>query len=313
MKNIIDSTTDFFLKQENKFKNKNVAFVYMLLSALFFSIMALFVKYSKHIPPYQVIYTRAFLNVFLCLIVIYYGKYEVAPKDPKTHKLLLRRGVLGGLALGFYFHSIYFLPLSIVAVLQRINPLWVGLFGALFYNEAYTILHFMITIVSFLGVIFIMKPSFLFGKSENTEEKYEYLIGVILALGNSILQSIIQLTIRELKDRSNIMTIVFYFNFFNLLFAGLGEFFENTIVLSLYDWLLMIIIGILGWLGQLTRARALFLEKAFFLSIVAYFQIIFSYLFDVFLLSESIDFFSYIGMFIIIIAMVTLIYKESKN
>lgn len=312
MKSFIEATINSFCKLEGRV-GKHSAFLYMFLSTFFFSVLSLFVKYSKHIPPYQVIFSRAFINVLLCYAVILNTNSTICPKNSLTHKLLVRRGIMGGGALSLYFHSIYFLPLSIVSVLQRINPLWVGILGALFYNEPYTFNQMLSTVVSFTGVLFIIKPSFIFGNSEEFSQSNEYLIGMALALMNSVLQSLISLTIRELKNRSNIIVVVFYFNFFNLIFAGVGQFFEDSNVLSLYDWFLMVIIGILGWVGQLLRARSLFLEKAFILSIIAYFQVFFSYFFDIYLLDEVIDSYSLIGIIVIMLSMGFLIYSGAKD
>ena len=314
MSKIIETTINSFIDLELKTGTKYASYIYMFLSSFLFALMSLFVKYCKYIPPYQVIYTRAFINIILCILVINNKKYQIITKNIETNRLLMIRGILGGLALSLYFHSIYFLPLSIVSVLQRINPLWVGVFGALFYNEPYTFINIITTLMSFIGVIFIMKPDFLFGDTANDSNKSsEYFLGMILALGNSVVQSIIQLTIRALKDRTNVMIVVFYFNFFNSIFAGIGQVFESTKVLSFYDWFLLFLIGVIGWVAQLLRARSLFLEKAFILSIVAYFQIIFSYFFDIFLLDENIDFFSYIGILVIILSMGSLIYAGAKD
>lgn len=286
----------------------------MFFSTFFFSIMALIVKYCKDIPPYQVIYSRGFLNVLFCFFVLSYTKYEIVPKNSLTNRLLLKRGVFGGVALSFYFHSLYFLPISIASVLQRTNPLWIGVLGVLFYKEKYTIFHFLTTIISFVGVLLIMKPDFLFGESNtSSDNNYNYIIGVSLALGNAVFNSMVALTIRELKDKTNILIIVFYFNFFNLLLAGLGEVFESAKALSFNEWILMILIAIVGWIGQICRARALFLEKAFYLSIIGYFQVIFGYLFDVFLLNEVFDTLAYIGMLLIIFTMASMVFLGGKE
>ena len=311
MDSIIEGTKNKFRIFEENW-GKYAAYFYMFLSSFFFAVMTLFVKFSSHIPPYQVIYSRAFLNILLCFAVLNSSSDVLSPKNIKTHKLLIRRGILGGAALSLYFHSIYFLPLSIVSVLQRISPLWVGILGFLFYNEAYGLIQIISTAVSMIGVLMIMKPKFLFG-SEDIPKSDAYILGMILALANSVLQAIIQLTIRELKDRSNILIIVFYFNFFNLLISGVGQFFEESILLSSHDWLLMFIVAVLGWVAQLFRARSLFIEKAFILSIMGYFQIIFSYFFDIYFLGESIDVYSYLGIIVIMISMGYLVYSGAKD
>ncbi len=313
MKSLIQTTINSFQKLEDKL-GKRSAFFYIVISTLFFSLMSLCVKFVQAVPVYQCIYLRALLNVIFCFLISNYQKYDIISKDQHTNKLLLWRGAMGGIGLSLYFHPLYLLPLSIVAVLQRISPLWVGIFGALLYKEPYKLIHIITTIISFSGILLIFKPGFIFGHNEiSVEKSHDYLIGLILLLMHTIVVSFITLTIRELRDKCNVLIVVFYFNLFNLIFAGVGEYFEKTKVLNSSEWVLVILIGIFGLGGHLTKTRALFLEKAFIISIIDYLNVVFGFLFDIFILNESMDLFAYVGILIIMISMGILIYSEGKE
>lgn len=96
------------------------------------------------------------------------------------------------------------------------------------------------------------------------------------------------------------------------MFAGVGLFYEKTIFLNLNQVLKLFAIGFLGWAAQLFRSRALFLEKAFFISIISYNGIILSYLSDFFILNTEIDCWSNIGGLVVFLSIFFLIMKEKS-
>lgn len=110
----------------------------------------------------------------------------------------------------------------------------------------------------------------------------------------------------------NVTVLVFYFNFFNVMFAGIGLFYEKTIFMNSIQLFKVFAIGFLGWGAQLFRSRALFLEKAFFISIISYNGIILSYLSDIFILNTEIDGWSNIGGLVVFVSILFLIIKEKK-
>ena len=78
----------------------------------------------------------------------------------------MARVVLGVVSFGFYIYSLTLLPLSEASVLNMTVPVTAGIFAALILKEKYDLSLFLITIFSFMGVVMIAKPSFLFGDHE---------------------------------------------------------------------------------------------------------------------------------------------------
>jgi drug/metabolite transporter (DMT)-like permease len=316
-----DIVLSYFSKHFITWESKNqgrAAIIYMILSNLAFSIMNLFVKFSKSVPIFQIIYSRGFLNILFCFMMIP-NKEKIIDSDQRTYKLLFWRGALGSFSLIALFHSLSLLPLSIAVVINMMTPLWVGILGALLYGEVFRTHQIIINLVSFVGVIFILKPDFLFKTSEkkieNTVENYllyqSYILGVFFAVLNSFLNAVVMLTIRELKNRTNIIVVIFYLNFFNIIYAGVCAFYHPFVSIDWPDIINLLVISISGYLAQIFRSRALFLEKAFILSIISYIQLIFGYFCDIFLLSSPLDYFGNIGCVLIVISTLILIYIES--
>ena len=162
--------------------------------------MNIFVKFCYDIPTYQIIYSRGIINILLCYIVLINTNDSLITKDSNTNRLLMIRGIMGGIALGLYFHALKLLPLSTANILMRMNPLWVGIIGAIFYKERFGLLNLLVMITSFTGIIMIIKPDFIWGAAIYKDASAEQsTLGVFLCLLNGILSALIMLTIRQLK------------------------------------------------------------------------------------------------------------------
>lgn len=310
---IVSNLVNIFISFESKYK-KSAPFIYTLVSCICFTLTSLFVKFSLTIPPYQSIYSRALVVIALNTIIIFSAKYEIYTKNKKTNDMLLSRGLLGGISLSLFYHALYLVPLSYFAVLQRLSPLWIGLIGAVYFNEPFKVIHLITTILCFIGVILIVKPSYIFPREENSEKQYsDIFLGVVLLLINNIVVAITFLTIRQLKNRTNVVIVVFYSNLINLMTAGLGQFFENSKVLTNYEIFMIVFSSLFSFIGQLCRSRALFLEKAFIISILVYLQLVFGYLSDYFILDSRIDLLGNLGILIIMVATMILLFIEGVN
>jgi len=303
---------DFFLNLEKRYSSRSMAVVYMMLSNIFYTLLSLLTKVSSDIPPYQLVYHRAFYEIIFSFVTVVLMKGIIYTKNQQTYKLLLIRGFLGGMGLTMYFHAIYYLPISICVVLFMLTPLWIGIVTSV-KEKKFDKLTFLCMLGSFIGMTLIIKPGFRDKDENDIGGQIGFYIGVCLAIMTSILSGIVFFSIKNLKGKIDIATIVLYFNGFNLLVSAIGEIFEGIKVLSWHDHLSLLALGIFGWFGQMLRSRALMLEKVFFVSVLMYMQIALSYLVDVFILKIEFDLYSNIGCLIIGTTMIGLIYINQNE
>jgi drug/metabolite transporter (DMT)-like permease len=195
---LFEKSIDFFSSFEGP-RPKKAAIAYVFASSFLFAIMNILVKLSHEIPTYQIIYSRGIINIILCNIVLFNTNDSLITKDDNTNRLLIKRGIMGGMALGFYFHALQLLPISTANILLRMNPLWVGILGALFYKEKFGLLNILVMISSFTGIIMIVKPDFIWNDSTINTGSQDSNLGVLMCLINGILSALIMLTIRQLK------------------------------------------------------------------------------------------------------------------
>lgn len=295
---------------ESKYSPRFMAIIYVIISTFCYATISLLTKLCHEIPPFQLIYHRAAIETSLCFFSLIYTKGRIFSKDEKTNRLLLMRGMLGGCGMILYFHSLYFLPIAICTVIFMMTPLWVGIFN-LINDKELRFWNFLFMILSFGGMLFIIKPGF--SKEIKTDNTLEYYIGISMAMTASFFAGAVYYAIKNLKGKAQIAVIVIYFNFFNIFFAGLGQIFTGIINLNLSEYFILFIIGVIGWLAQILKSKALILENVFFISVLLYIQIIFSYLADVFVLGIQIDLYSNLGCVIIAVSMIGLIYSQKKN
>jgi len=303
---------DFFLHLEQRFSNRFMAVAYMMISNILYTLLSLLTKISSDIPPYQLVYNRACYEIILSFATIVLMKGIIFTKNPQTYKLLLIRGFLGGMGLTMYFHAIYYLPISICVVLFMLTPLWIGIVTSV-KEKKFDKLTFLCMLGSFIGMTLIIKPGFRDKDENGTGGQIGFYIGAFLAIMTSILSGIVFFSIKTLKGKTEIATIVLYFNGFNLLFSAIGQIFEGIKVLSWHDHFTLMTIGLFGWFAQMLRSRALMLEKVFFVSVLMYMQIALSYLVDVFILKIEFDLYSNIGCLIIGTTMIGLIYINQNE
>ena len=155
---------------------------------------------------------------------------NLSPLGPKEHHgLLIIRGLVGSAAVITAYFSIKYLDVSDVETLTNSSVIITAIFSRLFLNEKLTISHILSLVLTLVGVVFIVRPSFLFGIEHDLEsffhvnlttqshetnsnqthfsleikdhvnrKFFESVIGVSLALSSAIGMSIAQVTIRKL-------------------------------------------------------------------------------------------------------------------
>ena len=301
-----------FLYFESRFSHKIMAAIYMVISCILFSFAAYLTKISSDVPPGQLIWNRAFYEMLMSLIAIYIQKGEIYTSNASTNKLLLITGAMIGLSMTLYFRAVYYLPISICAVLFMLNPLWIGLATSL-KERKFDRWTFCILLISIAGMILIIKPGFRGEAESESGGSTLFYIGVFIAFMTSITSSIGFIANSNLKGKIQTATIVLYFDFAMIFYSAFSSMFEGVKVLTYWNHFVLFSLGFMAWFGQMARARAFLLEKTFIISVLMYSQIAFSYIADVCILKIEIDMLSNMGCVMIGCAMVGLIYKENRG
>jgi len=163
-----------------------------------------------------------------------------------------------------------------------------GLLGALILNEPYSTIEKIAGGVSFLGVVLIVRPPFLFGSEEvaaDTEDSgLPHWFAGVLALGSTLAYSLYQIGVRKIRSEVDPMVIAFYTNlngvfWFGLYFIFFGEYKSS----SFGEYFGCFIFGATYLVGNVVVSYALQHTTVSVVGLLGYSQLIFSLIVDILL------------------------------
>lgn len=239
---------------------------YMLLSALAFSLMTLFVKLAgARLPTQEIVLARALLTLVFTLFALWRAKIKpLGSMQP----LLWLRGVTGALALQCVYYAVKHLPLAEATVLQYLYPPLTAALAAWLLHEHLSRVVFVSLAFGLAGILLVAQPNALFGAhSEPLSE-----LAIAAAIGGAILSSCAYVIVRKLGATEHPLVIVLYFPLIALpaSFPGLmnGFIWPQGI-----EWLWLLLIGIATQTGQVSITKSLSLDAASKTAAYSYVQV----------------------------------------
>jgi len=268
---------------------------FMLYSVLAFTVMNAFVKYLESVSAYQIVFFRGFGSFILCLA---YLKFKGIPVWGTHRKLLLARGAVGTLSMTLFFLALKEIPFGSAATLRYIAPIFAALFAVVWLKEKISIWQWLCFIAAFVGVI-ILKG---FDTGINP-------IGLIYILTCAFFSGIVYVIIRQIGMREHPVVIVTYFmGFATLTGAVLSIFHWNPP--SSTDWIVLLALGIFGYLGQLFMTKAYQMAPVTTVAPLKYLEAVFALVVGWLWFGESHGFMSLIGIGVIIGSMLLNIFLQ---
>ncbi|KAM6499709.1 drug/metabolite transporter superfamily [Amanita muscaria] len=217
---------------------------------------------------------------------------------PKGVRLLLVcRGITGFVGLFGSYVSLQYLSLSDATVLTFLSPLCTAAAGALLLNETFRLSQALAGAVSFVGVILIARPPFIFnhggipgdplGMATSTfmtalgdeGSPPMRMIAVGFALVGVLGLSGAFIAIRAIGKRANALHVMCYYAMQCIIATTLGMIITKTpfIIPSRLEWFsLLLMIGFVGFVSQILLTLGLQRESAGRASMALYTQIVFA-------------------------------------
>jgi len=271
-----------------KMENRKKGITYILLSSLFFALMAATVKYLGDMPTAEKIFFRNLVGIFVAFSLV---KKSGSSLFGNNKKLLILRSTFGLLGIAAYFYALANMKLSDAVILNKMSPFFVMIFAALFLKEKITKKQLIALVTAALGAILVIRPGF----DSN-------LIPSLIALMSSLFAGVAYTLVRQLRKTDSAATVVFYFSFFSTIamipFMLSGSFVIPTALQALA----LLALGLFAAAAQMFMTNAYRHAEAGELSIYTYANIVFSSIFGLVLFQEIPDFFSVFGAVLIISA-----------
>lgn len=262
---------------------------WMLLAAVFFSLMSMFVKLgSAHFSSFEMLFWRTSIGA-LCLVVACLW-LKSAPWTPywKGH---IRRSFIGYLSMSALFYSLTKLPLSTAVTLNYTSSLFFALTCIIRLKDRVSLRTGLSLIIGFGGIVFLLKPTF----------SADYWLAGVLGLFSGLTAGISVFEVRELgKMGESPWKVVFWFfvltSFFSLGVILCSSGFTPVSVSNLPS---LLGVGVFGMLGQLAMTQAYKAGSKYLVASFAYMTVVFSALIGVMLWDDPIDGESIMAMFLI--------------
>lgn len=156
--------TSCFIKGFNAIKG----YIFGFMFALFTCLANIFVKMAPTLDGSNHAVMRYAIQFLI--MVFFIKKNNLKFFGPKKNvKLLVLRGFVGCSAGIFAFFSIKYLDVSDVETLTNSCVLLTALLARIFLKEKLTVCHFFAVVLTITGVLFIIRPEFLFGIEADLE------------------------------------------------------------------------------------------------------------------------------------------------
>lgn len=220
--------------------------------ALFTVMFALVKALSYTIPAGQAVFFRsAFAIPVLFAWLMMQGEFAgaITVKSKRGH---VWRGFVGTAAMGLNFTAAGSLPLPEITAIGFTTPLLIVVFASVILGERVGVYRISAVLVGLIGVLIIVEPRLTFNALHPTQDAM--MLGVILAITAAACAALAQIQIRKMVQVERTSAIIFYFcitaSIFSLSTVG------TWVWPSLSQFLILILIGILGGVGQIMLTTA---------------------------------------------------------
>lgn len=276
----------------------NFGIMLMLVSMFLFSCLNVIVKdVTQNYPVWEVVFFR----VFFGLPLVFY----MMRRDGNGQKLtksqvqgLLFMSIAGSFGIYCLFMAFRLIPLADATALAYSSILFITALSAPVLKEHVGIYRWFAIAAGFIGVVIMASP------------KGNVDVNCFYALGFSLMDAIMVLTLRILSRTLSASAIVFYFSLFASVISG-SMMLYNWKCPNLIDFLMLAFMGLGGGIAQLFLTNAYRLAPAAVIAPMSYSSMIWGMLFGFIFFNEQPTLQLGFGGAIIITAGLFIIYRES--
>ena len=265
--------------------------LWMLIATFFFALMGTFVKLGGgNFTSTELVFYRSSISLVIIILIMRWNKINYSSKYIKLH---LTRSAIGFISLLFFFYAINRLPLSTAISLNYTSPLFLGLLMPLILNRKIKRWLFLAVVIGFIGVFFILKPTF---------ENHNYFAGFVgLISGFGAAMAYLYVTqLGQLKEPD--LRTIFYFTLVSTFCSGFMMLFSEVNNIKFEYVLTLIGLGISATIAQIAITKAYRVGNTLGNAGLSYLTIIFSTIIGVVWLDEFIEWQTAFGILLIIIS-----------
>ena len=276
------------------------------------------------------------ITLFLMIIIICYNRDHML--GPKGQRLLLSvRGIIGVCALVFLYFALLFIPPSDLSAIANSSIIITAILARIFLKEKIGISHLLALLFTIFGVLFIVKPEFIFkhfsvfsvgqeiknqtlinttnstlANTTAVSEETKFLIGIILVILAALLFGLLQVLVKKLCNYEVHWAVnTIYPAYFGIpvciCISAILYFMEfshtnlkEELPILPYHVLYSSISAVFGILGQVSMNISLSCEDATKVSIVKTTDVLIAFVLQLIILNIRVDLLSIVGSVLIL-------------
>lgn len=271
----------------------------MLLSTLAFAVMNGVVKYLDGFSAYEKVFFRSLGTL---IFTMPYLVYKRIPLLGNKRTLLITRGVAGAVSLILFFLSLKYLPVGTAVTLRYMSPIFAAIFAVIWLKETIRPWQWLFFCIALAGV-FVLQ-----GFDGSTS-----VLGLLLVLTSALCMGLVFVAISKIGTQDHPMVIINYFMVIGTVLGG---------ILALNDWktpvgnqwLLLLGLGVVGFIGQLFMTRAFQIATTNQVAPLKYLEVIFTVIIGAVWFLEIYNFWAMVGILMIITGLVlNILYKARSS
>lgn len=287
--------------EQKKLNRAYKGIILIILSALCFALMGVFVRLAGDLPSIQKSFFRNIVALFFSAAVLIKSK-EKPELSKKSLKYLFLRAAFGTIGLICNFYALDKLVLADASILNKMSPFFAIIASYFVLKEKISPTKIIIVAVAFTGSLFVIKPSF------QNAQLLPSVIGLLGGLGAGIAYTMVRkLGTMGIKGPF----IVFFFSAFSSL-TVLPFMIADFKPMSKIQILYLLLAGLCATGGQFTITSAYIYAPARNISIYDYSQIIFTSVLGFLIFGQIPDILSITG-YILIVSMAVIMFLINKK
>lgn len=285
----------------------------MLLSSVSFAVVNFSVKLLankndilpdvQEYPIQELVFFRSVISLSICIAII---RARKIPFFGNNVKWLVLRGIFGVTALTMFFATIDHLPIAIATVVQYMSPIFTVIFAIFLLKERVERIQWIFFLVSMSGIWLIG-----YARDSNVDFNIGWLF---VGLGSAVISGLAYNSIMKCRHTDKPITIVMYFPLIATPVMAAGCLIFGYVVPVGIEWFLLLLIGVMTQIAQVTMTRAFHSDAAARVTPVKYIGAIYAILIGFFLFDETLGFYSSIGIALILLGVLfNTFYKKMFN
>lgn len=291
--------------------------LFIMLGSFSFSVMFLLVKVMYSMNTFTLVFWRSVVQIAISLVDLYKKSVNpLGPNDLRVRFYLMLRAVFGAAAVIAWFFGIQILPLPDAVTLQFTTPPFAAAFAVCMVGEKWKPLDIIGAVVCLSGVALIAHPTWLFGSAGTDNEAIDNdeispvlkAIAVLVTTGGAAMAGLAYVCVRKIGDQADAVVMVFYYGIMSLpmtaigskLLLGTWNVLGDIVNFSVKDYFLLLLVGFAGYGGQWFTNLGLQIESAATATLATSTQIVWTFIFEILFLHESINMWSLAGTALIL-------------